>query len=132
MVGLVGCGTPAAAPSQSQDAHLKVLGILFGQCMSSAGGKAPATQQVFVDFLATQQENWDKFAPSAEAFLTKSQDGKEIEVLFGKAVQSPPDGGLPWVAYQPQPDGMFRVVNARGYVKLVDQQEFSQLFPAVQ
>ncbi|TWU22574.1 hypothetical protein [Bythopirellula polymerisocia] len=126
----IGCGSGSSSSSQTEDVHLKVLGLLYGQFMSQSAGKAPANQKVFLEYLKSDSANWDNLAPSAEDFLSKSGDGTELTVLFGSEVKTPEDGGLPWVAFEKLPEeNKYRVVNARGFVRLVDKQELDQLFP---
>jgi hypothetical protein len=126
-----GCGSPEVQQADPATAHMKVLGILYGQYMTAHGGAAPSDQDQFVSFIDAEPANWNKLAGSAEEFLTSASGGRRLTVLYGADAKTPPDGSLPWIAHDAEAqNGQRLVANARGYVQLVDDAEFAKLFPA--
>jgi hypothetical protein len=126
----VGCGkAPSAVPDASLT-HMKVLGKLYGKCMSYQRGAYPRDETAFIAFLEQGPENWNKLAPSAKGFLSSPRNGEPLTVLYGAKVKEPVEGGFPWIAYETSSiDGARLIVNAQGTVELVDDQEFSQRVP---
>jgi hypothetical protein len=114
----VGCGKAPSAVPDARLTHMKVLGKLYGKCMSRQRGAYP------------RDENWNKLAPSAKGFLSSPRNGEPLTVLYGAKVKEPVEGGFPWIAYETSSiDGARLIVNAQGTVELVDDQEFSQRVP---
>jgi hypothetical protein len=125
----LGCGSKEVARGDHATAHLKVLGILYGQCMADNGGKAPANADQLAAHLQREPANWDKLAASPQEFLSLGSDGSRLVVLYGNDVKAIGDG-VPWVAYEStEVDGARLVVNAQGGVQLMDKAEFGQHFP---
>jgi hypothetical protein len=107
---------------------MKVLGLLYGQCMAGNGGTPPASQEEFVAFMQREPANWDKLAPSPEKFLAEARSGVPLVVRYGSEAQPPADGGLPWIAYEQPSDGAKALmVNIRGSVQEADAQQVQQL-----
>jgi hypothetical protein len=129
MTMCVGCDSAKPAGEDRDTAHLKVLGILYGQYLAEHGGKTPSSLEVFAGYLQREPANWQKLAESPQEFLSSAGEGKPIVVLFGNDVK-PDEGGSVWVAYEAAGSGgSRRAVNAQGRVQLLNDQEFNQLFP---
>jgi hypothetical protein len=126
----VGCGEASSTVPDASFTHMKVLGKLYGKCMSQQRGVYPRDEATFIAFLERAPENWNKLAPSAKGFLSSPRNGEPLTVLYGAKVKEPAEGGFPWIAFETTPvDGKRLIVNAQGTVELVDDQEFSQLVP---
>ena len=124
-----GCGSKEVVSDDHATAHLKVLGILYGQYMADNGGKAPSSADQLADYLQREPANWEKMAASPQEFLGSRSDGSKLVVLYGSDVKAI-GGGAPWVAYEAaEHDGARMVVNAQGGVQRMKASEFSQLFP---
>jgi hypothetical protein len=107
---------------------MKVLGLLYGMYQSDFGAP-PASQEKFVAYLEKSPENWNKIAPSTEQLLASARDGAPLVIAYGNAGKSTSQGD-PWIAYEANAiDGRRLIANAFGHVRLVDEQEFSQLVP---
>lgn len=125
-----GCESTVAPTDDRAVAHMKVLGLLYGQYMSEHSGAPPASQDQFVAYLQREPANWEKLASSPQEFLASARGGESLVVLYGSDVKTPADGGFPWVAYEAQTiDDRRQVVNAQGNVQGMNEQEFAQLFP---
>jgi hypothetical protein len=123
-----GCGSAPSANNDPAQAHMKVLGLLYGLYQSDFGAP-PASQEKFVAFLQKSPENWNKIAPTAEQFLASAREGAPLVVIYGNAAKATAAGD-PWIAYEANAvDGQQLIVNAFGHVHLVDEQEFSQFVP---
>ncbi|QDT73566.1 hypothetical protein [Lacipirellula limnantheis] len=127
---IAGCGTAPAASSDRATDHMKVVGLLYAEYLASHSGAAPANQESLVAFLEREPANWNKLAPSAGALLNSPRDGKPLIVVYGKKPAEPADGSLPWVAYESETvDGQRMMVNLRGQVRQIGEQEIAQYFP---
>lgn len=128
----VGCGSQSAPIAKEGQDQLKVLGMLYGMFMSEHRGAAPVDQAEFVSFLGLEPANWEKIAGSPEELLNSPRTGEPLVVLYGEQARSREEGEFPWIAYESQPvDGRRLIVNARGNVQAVDEDELSQLVPPI-
>ncbi|WP_428304712.1 hypothetical protein [Lacipirellula sp.] len=123
-----GCGSKQNAIDEPAQAHMKVLGLLYGMHQSEYGAP-PASQEKFIAYLQKSPENWSKIAPSADQFLASVRDGSPLVVIYGK----PPKSATvsePWIAYESNAvDGEHLLTNAFGHVESVSEEEFNQLIP---
>jgi hypothetical protein len=126
---LCSCGKSPHATSNQDVAHLRVLGLLYGEYMANNAGAVPSSEQQFAAYIEKQPANWNKLAPTAVEFLTKSGDGQALTVRYGKdAKQSAEDGRL-WVAFEaPTTDGTRWAVDAQGNAQSIDDAQFATRF----
>ncbi len=128
--GTTGCDSVEPATTSVDQAHLKVLGILYGKFLSKNRGQAPLNRKQFVEYLNSKRLSWEKLANDAEQFLTSPFDGKPLIVLYGKSYHQVNRQGTFWMAYENEGvDGSHRVINIRGDVEKMDPQQIKQLFP---
>lgn len=128
-LGASGCGSPATPVQEAAQSRMKVLGILYGMFASDRGGY-PASEEQFISFLKQAPTNWDKLVAAPKELLQSPRNGEPLTVFYGSSVKPPAEGGFPWIAYETSAiDGKRLIVNARGSVVLVSDQEFSQLVP---
>ncbi len=126
----VGCGSSKpVGPSTVDEAHLKVLGILYGKFLGSTRGRAPKDQQQFVNYLNSKRPSWEKIVDSPQQLLTSPRDGKPFVVLYGEAYRRQPNSVTPWMAHEQEGlDGKQQVISIRGSVKEMDSAEVASLF----
>jgi hypothetical protein len=123
---LPGCGTPAATSPDADRDHMKVVGLLYGMYQSQHG-EPPSSQERFEAFLQQSPANWEKLASTPKELLSSPRNGKPLQIIYGKSAAS---SGDPWVAYEAEAiDGGRLIVNDRGSVRLVDEEQFHQLVP---
>lgn len=129
-VGSVGCSSAEPVVDPVDQAHLKVLGILYGKFLSKNRGRAPINQDQFLDYLSAKRPSWEKIVNSAEQLMTSPIDGKPLVVLYGKAYDRQDSLGTSWIAYESEGiNGRHQVINIRGDVEKMDAQQLKQLFP---
>ncbi len=100
--------------------------------MGENGGRPPASQQQFIDYLnsrdPTQLQRLG--VTKVESLFVSPTDGQPMVVLYGQGVGPPGPGGLPFIAYERQPtNGKRLVVAAIGAVSTLDEESFGQMFP---
>jgi len=129
---LAGCGSTSVAPASERDiSHLRVVGKLYGLCMSAKGGAAPANQGELVAFIQRDPSLWNKLAATPDELLTSPRDGQPLVFVFGKAVKDPVEGGFAWIAHEAAGvDGQQAVINLSGGIQFVDSAEVAKYFPA--
>lgn len=135
-----GCGEPEVTESRLDQAHLKVLGIMYGKFMSERRGQAPKNEEEFLGYLNANRPSWEKIVDSAEQLLASPYNQKPLVIFYGDQYTKRNTNGSLWMAYeqagggqagdeQAKGGGQQRVISIRGNVELVDSQQLQQMFP---
>ncbi|MEQ8209119.1 MAG: hypothetical protein RH917_04740 [Lacipirellulaceae bacterium] len=126
-----GCGpTQKREPTTVEQAHLKVLGIMYGKFMSSSRGQAPKNEKELLAYLNANRPSWEKIVGSAEELLISPFNKKPFVIFYGDQFSKHNTDGSLWMAHEQAGDGgQQRAINIRGDVELLDAQQVQQMFP---
>jgi hypothetical protein len=130
----IGCSSSPTTELATDYSQLRVLGQLYGSSMSQHGGSAPRNEEQFTRFLESARAEWEGLGFSAvDELLTSPRDNQRLIFVYGNDVKEPPEGGMPWIAYEAEGQNDKRlIVSARGQVQEVTVEELHQLIPASQ
>jgi hypothetical protein len=132
-VGLVaavvsGCGQSAAKPKGM--GTLAVGSYLYDDCCRANGGKAPADEQAFRQYLATRQTRLDEAGLTVDDLFTSPRTGGPIQWVYGTTPPTSRETGLVYIGYEKEPvDGKRLVIAMRGISQEMDDAKFRTLFP---
>jgi len=125
-----GCGEAEPVETRVEQAHLQVLGILYGKFLSKSRGQAPADEAEFLGYLNSKRPSWEKIVDSADQLLISPYNEQPLVILYGEQYERLNTNGSLWMAHEQAGAGaQQRVVNIRGDVEIMDTQQLQQLFP---
>ena len=127
--GSLGCGSAVPTSDPLKEAHLKVLGKLYGKFLSRSRGQAPASQEQFVEYLNSKPANWDKIVSSADQLLLSPYDQEPLVVFYGAEYDKQNRNNSIWMAYERVgSEGTHRLISIRGTTEQKTSDEVQQLF----
>lgn len=131
---LAGCGGGQSADGVTATDYGKIRGMtaMYVQYMGAHGGKAPADEQAFRQFLETKQDMLERQGVSVDDMFESPRTGGAMEWVYGKAPPSG-EGGIRYVGYEKEPtDGKRLVIGTPGIYEVLDDAQFHRMFPDAQ
>ncbi len=123
---VAGCGSNQSPVNDAGHGVVRLLASEYGRFVA-ARHTPPKDRQQFADFLQSRRDKLKGWGiQSVDELLTSPRDGQPMVVAYGKRGPAPPDH-VDWVAYeQTGVSGKRLVADARGGVRKLTEEQFSE------